>query len=105
MPQIFSGKTDFIKVLSDDKQKVYTFEFPVGTSLGEAYDILTHLRGELWKKLEENKKEEDAKKKDNQCDSKDDSQCDSKDECKADLQDKKNSKKDLNEVLLGKDKK
>lgn len=117
MPQIFSQKRDFIDVLSDDKQKIYSFNIPSGTSLGEIYDVLSYLRSEIWKTLEENKKTEDAKKVDKCCKEKETvlnvTEAPEEHECKAALHEKTpeekkkemNEKVGLNETLLGKDKK
>lgn len=105
MSQIFSETRSKIHLMSEDKKKVFTFDVPSATSLGEAYDVLTQMRASIWEKLEADKKTEDDKK--------------IKEECKAALQkepEKKEEpatvptetiikKKNLNEVILGEDKK
>lgn len=83
MSQIFSETRSKIHAVSEDKTKVYTFDVPSSTSLGEAYDMLTKIRAKIWEKLEEEKKSEENCEKD----------C-KKNECKADLQSKTNSKKE-----------
>lgn len=63
MSKVFSESRSKIHIVSDDNSKVYTFDIPSATSLGEAYDILGEMREIIWKRLEEMKKEE----KENKC--------------------------------------
>jgi len=119
MQQIFSESRSKIHIMSEDKKKIYTFDVPGTTSLGEAYDAITTLKDKLWEKMEENKKTEDDKKKEKepvpnvQKETELPKKEECKAECKAALQEKTPAEKKkeleekigLTETLLGKDKK
>jgi len=43
----------------DDDKNIYSFTFPLKSTVGTNYDVLSFLRDELWKAMEEQRKKEE----------------------------------------------
>lgn len=49
-----------------DETKAFFFDFPIRCTLAENYAIISHMKDEIWKALEEERKRESEKKETNE---------------------------------------